>query len=271
MLQLPVRSEPLPNRWVFTRFAANAAEIQEKGYGRNMRYINRVNYCKKLFVEIYREEVKKVMLILRIVTGLGILVAAYMLIREGMAGIILPGDVFNLILSAVLFILVNFIPQFAARRQIRKCRKRGLDGEHVLHFTDEMLTMKYMTTGKQIDIPLNTITAIKKVGNYFKLTINGRSTYLDIDGFQMGEANDFFLFAEEKAEESAEIENAKIEEAKASIHRKARGWIADSSYEKEEMPEEEELLVESGEETEEAADTEEMQENACGEDENSVE
>ena len=62
-----------------------------------MLFKNKIEYTKGMFVEIYGTEIKKVRLVLRIITGIAVVAAiAFMIYGAAARGFIMPGDFFNL-------------------------------------------------------------------------------------------------------------------------------------------------------------------------------
>lgn len=109
-----------------------------------MLFKNKIEYTKELFVEIYRTEMKKVLLVLRIITGLAVAAAILFMIYGAVTrGSVLPGDFFNLGISVLMALLCTFLPNLMARSQMKKCKKKGLLGERTLRFTEHVLTMTY--------------------------------------------------------------------------------------------------------------------------------
>ena len=61
-----------------------------------MLFKNKIEYTKGMFVEIYGTEIKKVRLVLRIITGIAVVAAiAFMIYGAAARGFIMPGDFFN--------------------------------------------------------------------------------------------------------------------------------------------------------------------------------
>ena len=120
-----------------------------------MLFKNKIEYTKGMFVEIYGTEIKKVRLVLRIITGIAVVAAiAFMIYGAAARGFIMPGDFFNLGISILMALLCTFLPNLMARSQMKKCKKRGLLGERTLRFTEHVLTMTYEKEGRSTDIPL---------------------------------------------------------------------------------------------------------------------
>ena len=164
-----------------------------------MLFKNKIEYTKELFVEIYRTEMKKVLLVLRIITGLAVAAAILFMIYGAVTrGSVLPGDFFNLGISVLMALLCTFLPNLMARSQMKKCKKKGLLGERTLRFTEHVLTMTYEKEGRSTDIPLEQLAKVTEFDNYIRITIGGRSTFLDKKRFEIGEAVAFVTWAEDK-------------------------------------------------------------------------
>ena len=59
-----------------------------------MLFKNKIEYTKGMFVEIYGTEIKKVRLVLRIITGIAVVAAiAFMIYGAAARGFIMPGNV----------------------------------------------------------------------------------------------------------------------------------------------------------------------------------
>ena len=100
-----------------------------------MLFKNKIEYTKGMFVEIYGTEIKKVRLVLRIITGIAVVAAiAFMIYGAAARGFIMPGDFFNLGISILMALLCTFLPNLMARSQMKKCKKRGLLGERHENF-----------------------------------------------------------------------------------------------------------------------------------------
>ena len=174
-----------------------------------MLFKNKIEYTKGLFVEVYRTEMKKVLLVLRIITVLAVVAAiGFMIYGAAVRGYVMPGDFFNLGISVLMALLCTFLPNLMARSQMKKCRKRGLLGERTLRFTDHVLTMTYEKEGRSTDIPLEELTKVTEFDNFIRITIGGRSTFLDKKRFEIGDAAAFVAWAENKIAENAEKEEA---------------------------------------------------------------
>lgn len=172
-----------------------------------MLFKNKIEYTKGMFVEIYGTEIKKVRLVLRIITGIAVVAAiAFMIYGAAARGFIMPGDVFNLGISILMALLCTFLPNLMARSQMKKCKKRGLLGERTLRFTEQVLTMTYEKEGRSTDIPLEELTKVTEFDNFIRITIGGRSTFLDKKRFEIGDAAAFVTWAEDKIAENAEKE-----------------------------------------------------------------
>lgn len=172
-----------------------------------MLFKNKIEYTKELFVEIYRTEMKKVLLVLRIITGLAVAAAILFMIYGAVTrGSVLPGDFFNLGISVLMVLLCTFLPNLMARSQMKKCKKKGLLGERTLRFTEHVLTMTYEKEGRSTDIPLEQLAKVTEFDNYIRITIGGRSTFLDKKRFEIGGAAAFVTWAEDKIAENAEKE-----------------------------------------------------------------
>ena len=105
-----------------------------------MLFKNKIEYTKGMFVEIYGTEIKKVRLVLRIITGIAVVAAiAFMIYGAAARGFIMPGDFFNLGISILMALLCTFLPNLMARSQMKKCKKKGLLGERTLRFTEHAL------------------------------------------------------------------------------------------------------------------------------------
>ena len=89
---------------------------------------------------------------------------------------------------------------------MKKCKKRGLLGERTLRFTEQVLTMTYEKEGRSTDIPLEELTKVTEFDNFIRITIGGRSTFLDKKRFEIGDAAAFVTWAEDKIAENAEKE-----------------------------------------------------------------
>lgn len=85
-------------------------------------------------------------------------------------------------------------------------QKRGLLGERTLRFTEHVLTMTYEKEGRSTDIPLEELTKVTEFDNFIRITIGGRSTFLDKKRFEIGDAAAFVTWAEDKIAENAEKE-----------------------------------------------------------------
>ena len=172
-----------------------------------MLFKNKIEYTKGMFVEIYGTEIKKVRLVLRIITGIAVVAAiAFMIYGAAARGFIMPGDFFNLGISILMALLCTFLPNLMARSQMKKCKKRGLLGERTLRFTEQVLTMTYEKEGRSTDIPLEELTKVTEFDNFIRITIGGRSTFLDKKRFEIGDAAAFVTWAEDKIAENAEKE-----------------------------------------------------------------
>ena len=172
-----------------------------------MLFKNKIEYTKELFVEVYRTEMKKVLLVLRIITGLAVAAAILFMIYGAVTrGSVLPGDFFNLGISVLMALLCTFLPNLMARSQMKKCKKKGLLGERTLRFTEHVLTMTYEKEGRSTDIPLEELTNVTEFDNFIRITIGGRSTFLDKKRFEIGDAAAFVTWAEDKIAENAEKE-----------------------------------------------------------------
>ena len=131
-----------------------------------MLFKNKIEYTKGMFVEIYGTEIKKVRLVLRIITGIAVVAAiAFMIYGAAARGFIMPGDFFNLGISILMALLCTFLPNLMARSQMKKCKKRGLLGERTLRFTEQVLTMTYEKEGRSTDIPLEELTKVTEFDN----------------------------------------------------------------------------------------------------------
>ena len=60
--------------------------------------------------------------------------------------------------------------------------------------------------GRSTDIPLEQLAKVTEFDNYIRITIGGRSTFLDKKRFEIGEAAAFVTWAEDKIAENAEKE-----------------------------------------------------------------
>lgn len=115
-----------------------------------MLFKNKIEYTKGMFVEIYGTEIKKVRLVLRIITGIAVVAAiAFMIYGAAARGFIMPGDFFNLGISILMALLCTFLPNLMARSQMKKCKKRGLLGERTLRFTEQVLTNDIRKRGQK--------------------------------------------------------------------------------------------------------------------------
>ena len=125
-------------------------------------------------------------------------------------GFIMPGDFFNLGISILMALLCTFLPNLMARSQMKKCKKRGLLGERTLRFTEQVLTMTYEKEGRSTDIPLEELTKVTEFDNFIRITIGGRSTFLE-----NAEKEEEALALEETEREAPALEDgeAKTEES----------------------------------------------------------
>ena len=73
-------------------------------------------------------------------------------------------------------------------------------------FTEQVLTMTYEKEGRSTDIPLEELTKVTEFDNFIRITIGGRSTFLDKKRFEIGDAAAFVTWAEDKIAENAEKE-----------------------------------------------------------------
>ena len=182
-----------------------------------MLFKNKIEYTKGMFVEIYGTEIKKVHLVLRIITGIAVVAAiAFMFYGAAARGFIMPGDFFNLGISVLMALLCTFLPNLMARSQMKKCKKKGLLGERTLRFTEHVLTMTYEKEGRSTDIPLEQLAKVTEFDNYIRITIGGRSTFLDKKRFEIGEAAAFVTWAEDKIAENAEKEEEALAREEAA-------------------------------------------------------
>lgn len=78
--------------------------------------------------------------------------------------------------------------------------------ENVPSFTEQVLTMTYEKEGRSTDIPLEELTKVTEFDNFIRITIGGRSTFLDKKRFEIGDAAAFVTWAEDKIAENAEKE-----------------------------------------------------------------
>ena len=106
-------------------------------------------------------------------------------------------------------LLCTFLPNLMARSQMKKCKKRGLLGERTLRFTEQVLTMTYEKEGRSTDIPLEELTKVTEFDNFIRITIGGRSTFLDKKRFEIGE--DKIAENAEKEEEALALEETERE------------------------------------------------------------
>ena len=58
--------------------------------------------------------------------------------------------------------------------------------------------MTYEKEGRSTDIPLEQLAKVTEFDNYIRITIGGRSTFLDKKRFEIGEAAAFVTWAEDK-------------------------------------------------------------------------
>ena len=179
-----------------------------------MLFKNKIEYTKGMFVEIYGTEIKKVRLVLRIITGIAVVAAiAFMIYGAAARGFIMPGDFFNLGISILMALLCTFLPNLMARSQMKKCKKRGLLGERTLRFTEQVLTMTYEKEGRSTDIPLEELTKVTEFDNFIRITIGGRSTFLDKKRFEIEEEEALALEETEREAPALEDGEAKTEES----------------------------------------------------------
>ena len=66
--------------------------------------------------------------------------------------------------------------------------------------------MTYEKEGRSTDIPLEELTKVTEFDNFIRITIGGRSTFLDKKRFEIGDAAAFVTWAEDKIAENAEKE-----------------------------------------------------------------
>lgn len=91
-----------------------------------MLFKNKIEYTKELFVEIYRTEMKKVLLVLRIITGFAVAAAILFMIYGAVTrGFVLPGDFFNLGISVLMALLCTFLPNLMARSQMKNAKRKA--------------------------------------------------------------------------------------------------------------------------------------------------
>lgn len=64
--------------------------------------------------------------------------------------------------------------------------------------------MTYEKEGRSTDIPLEELTKVTEFDNFIRITIGGRSTFLDKKRFEIGDAAAFVTWAEDKIAENAE-------------------------------------------------------------------
>ena len=89
-----------------------------------MLFKNKIEYTKGMFVEIYGTEIKKVRLVLRIITGIAVVAAiAFMIYGAAARGFIMPGDFFNLGISILMLLLVYVSADLMARSQMKNAKR----------------------------------------------------------------------------------------------------------------------------------------------------
>lgn len=199
-----------------------------------MLFKNKIEYTKGLFVEIYRTEMKKLLLVLRIITGIAVVAAiGFMIYGAAARRFIMPGDIFNLVVSVLMALLCTFLPNLMARSQMKRCKKRGLLGERTLRFTEHVLTMTHEKEGRSSDIPLEELTKVTEFEHFIRITIGGRSTFLDKARFEIGDAASFVTWAENTIAENAEKEETALAleetEGEAPALEECTGNAAESS------------------------------------------
>ena len=122
-------------------------------------------------------------------------------------GFIMPGDFFNLGISILMGTSVYVSAESDGTFTDEKSAKmRGLLGERTLRFTEQVLTMTYEKEGRSTDIPLEELTKVTEFDNFIRITIGGRSTFLDKKRFEIGDAAAFVTWAEDRIAENAEKE-----------------------------------------------------------------
>ena len=116
---------------------------------------------------------------------------AFMIYSAAARGFIMPGDFFNLGILHSDGTSVYVSAESDGTFTDEKCKKRGLPGERTLRFTEQVLTMTYEKEGRSTDIPLEELTKVTEFDNFIRITIGGRSTFLDKKRFEIGDAAAF--------------------------------------------------------------------------------
>lgn len=71
-------------------------------------------------------------------------------------------------------------------------RKRKIDGVHILSFDNQTISVNYVDYNRNVSFPINEIKNIKKIGGFYKIWISRKCMYINIDSFEMGNAEEFY-------------------------------------------------------------------------------
>ena len=150
------------------------------------RFVIESKVSLKSQININRKELKSLQILVLIVVLAAMGIAIYTLIEKNSDSSVTLQDIYNIILSAVMLLIIAFLPQLASAIQILSYKIRHLDGDQRIVVGEEAFDL-HRENGPDLRIKFDVVTRVIDRPAYMKIVSGMKVMYLRKEDFTVGD------------------------------------------------------------------------------------
>lgn len=172
-----------------------------EGGGRRLeeRFVIESKVTLKNQVDINRKELKSLQILVSLVVLAAMGIAIYTLFEKYTNSSIGSQDIYNVVLTVVMLLIIVFLPKIASIVQVLSYKLRHLDGNQRIVIGEESFDL-HREEGKDLCIKFSAVTRVIDRPAYIKIISGMKVMYLRKEDFTVGDAKALMEYLREVIE-----------------------------------------------------------------------
>ncbi len=138
-------------------------------------------------ININSKELKSLQKLVMLVVLAAMAIAVYTLLEKNSISSVGAQDIYNVILTVVMLLVIYFLPQLASILQIVSYKIRHLDGDQRIVVSEEAFEL-HRENGPDLSIKFDAVTRVIDRPTYMKIVSGMKVMYLRKEDFTVGDA-----------------------------------------------------------------------------------
>ncbi len=150
-------------------------------------------------ISINRKELKGLQILVSLVILAALCIAVYTLIEKSANSGIVSQDIYNVVLTVVMLLIIRFLPELASLIQVYINKLRRLDGDQRIVIGSESFDL-HRANGQDLIIKFSEVTRVIDRPAYMKIMSGMKVMYLRKEDFTVGNAEELMKYLRERIE-----------------------------------------------------------------------